>query len=86
MKTLEVISNLEAVVLLLQHYPMLSGEGIEVASLTQIEEDLGKFSLTRDDFKTVSERWTEADEVPSLAQFLEALQRESKLRVRERNH
>ncbi len=82
----EAISDLEALVLLLQHYPMLSGEGIEVSSLGHIEEELGKLCLMRDDFKAVTERWRQVDDVPSLAQFLEALGRESTLRARERDH
>ena len=76
------ISALEALVLLIQHYPRLSGEGLEVSSLGRIEEELGMLCLKAEDFAIVTEWWTLEGVVPTLTQYLAALEEMSASRVR----
>jgi hypothetical protein len=76
-----------ALMLFLRHYLSLAKEGVDASELYHLQEQLGKLNnLTAEDFSVVTEWWQESGNVPTVAQFLESLSRESALKPRQRTH
>ena len=77
----------QALMLFLRHHLSLAQAEIDVSELQHLEEQLGELNnLSAEDFAVVTEWWKESGHVPSVAQFVESLRRESMLRPGKRTH
>lgn len=81
------LSSLEALILLLEHYSAVAGEGIEMSALAEVEAALSHIvGLAEVDFRRVAVQWQRSVQPPSLAAFIDDLRVQCTERLRSRPH
>jgi hypothetical protein len=72
---------------MLQHYPAVAGEGIELSALTELEEELSAIvGLADVDFQCVAAQWQKTVQPPSVAAFINDLRLQCAVRLKSRRH